>query len=98
MARRPHADLIEQWLADDSIVIESRMISGKGLWDIDYAPSWWINYEYRIKPARVYPVTSMTRDELVYAYQNVGDRTRTGFELIANAAIKRYIDDQESKK
>ena len=101
MARRAHADLIEQWLADDSLLVEFKLSNGS--WAAASSPSWDANTEYRIKPARVYPVTSMTNSELFLAYKStdstdISQPICSCFVAIANAAIKRYIDDQESKK
>ena len=97
MARRPHADLIEQWLADDSIVIECKSI-GDSAWSIVWNPQWIKSCEYRIKPARVYPVTSMTHKELLKIWEAPGKAFEFATIEIANMAIRRYIDDCEAKK
>lgn len=97
MVRRPHADLIEQWLADDSIVIEFRADSDCP-WAIADIPSWGHNYEYRIKQARVYPVTSMSKDELLKIYTEKIGSHPSCLNEVANAVIKRYINDCEAKK
>lgn len=97
MARRPHANLIEEWLADDSIVIEARS-PDTNIWSLDMHPAWLSNWQYRRKPARVYPVTSMTESQLCSVYNYTAGSFGDLLTHVANAAIKRYIDDCEAKK
>jgi hypothetical protein len=60
-------------------------------------PSFNPNCQYRIKPEREYPVTSMTWGELQIAY-NGGDCNHLScIKSVANAAIRRYIEDEEKK-
>lgn len=62
-------------------------------------PIWGEGYVFRIKPEREYPKTSLTDGEIDQIYCS-GDSFATWVVLrsIANAAIRRYIDDQENKE
>lgn len=51
--------------------------------------------EFRIKPAREYPKTSLTVDELLEIYPG---GAALCLVTVCNAAIRRYIDDQENKE
>ena len=88
-----HAALIHAWA--DGATIEVRPPSGP--WFLTIAPQWCEDAEYRVKPERVWPVTTMTYDELMRVY---GEHPYTSnvFFAIANAAIRRYIIDTESTK
>lgn len=53
--------------------------------------------EFRVKPERVYPVTSLKANELGKIFSN-GENSQWGFIAIANAAIKQYLIDTEGGK
>mgnify|MGYP001564856368 CR=1 FL=1 len=96
MPRRPHADLIIEWANDDSIEIQARLMDGDE-W-VTFTPDWSPIIQYRIKPKKVYPVTSITSSEARDYY--TGNTACSGDALVAlcNEAIKRHIDEQEEKK
>lgn len=53
---------------------------------------------YRVKPEKVYPVTSYTGGELREIYLEDNDEEfEEALVRIANAVLKRYIDEQGSK-
>jgi len=60
--------------------------------------------EFRIKPQREYPKTSLTDEELRawnHRDPNCAHELNSrdeGLRCVANAAIRRYIDDQENKE
>jgi len=51
------------------------------------------NYEYRIKPEPVFPVTRMTQQQIKKAFHASAGETEKGWRGIANAAIRRAIED-----
>lgn len=53
--------------------------------------------EFRIKPNLQYPTTTLTLKEIDEIFMDNG-RGLEGCTSVANAAIRRYIDDQESKE
>lgn len=56
---------------------------------------------YRVKPetpAKEYPVTSYTGEQLCKIYYGCEESLEESFIAIANAAIARYIDEQEEAK
>ena len=61
-------------------------------------PIWGEGYDFRIKPEREYPKTSLTNDELFCIYDNHEGDCRYSLSVVANAVIRRYIDDQEGKE
>lgn len=55
-------------------------------------------FEFRIKPERVYHPTSLSAYDLERAYAGgVKHSYSSALLRVANAAIKRYIDDTEEK-
>lgn len=88
MIKHKHADLIIDWANGAEIQVKD-----DGKW-VDIEPSWMKGKEYRIKPKLVWPVTSLTDDELI---SMINPHQTPSFNLshIANAAIKRYIEDNE---
>lgn len=61
-------------------------------------PAWHEDWEYRIKE-RIFPVTSLSREQLYIIWHSLPDAAdmSAGFKAIANAAIKQYILDKEKK-
>lgn len=88
MPKHKHADLIIAWANGAEIQVKN-----DGNWT-DIEPSWLKNKEYRIKPERVWPVTSLTDDELT-SMINPHATPALNLRNIANAAIRRYIEDNE---
>lgn len=102
-----HAALIKKWADDPSIKIECLHPEVGGVrWLPVDNPTWKTNLEYRIKPERVYPTTSLSGVALWNAYlaPNGGSASdMTEFynqepqaklmKSVANAAIKQYIID-----
>jgi hypothetical protein len=85
-----HAEAIKAWA--DGAAIQYRNISGSTWFDIGGdGPAWNLNWEYRVKPGRVYPVTQMTDEDLSQAWSVVpaGYKGLRGF---ANAALRHAID------
>ncbi|MDB6084674.1 MAG: hypothetical protein JWN43_2555, partial [Gammaproteobacteria bacterium] len=90
IARVPHvhAEVIKAWA--DGAAIQYRNISGSTWFDIGGdGPAWNLNWEYRVKPEKVYPVTRMTQNEMSMAFcapsPNSTDAAR---EALANAALR----------
>jgi len=81
--------------------------------EVKYSDKWiplklthpyWDESEYRIKPAREYPKTSLTDEELrAYHHRDPSrnydlNNRDEGLRCVANAAIARFLDDQENKE
>ncbi len=82
--------------------VECRLINNSFAWsnvvNESFEPFNNPDYEFRIKPERVYPVTSLSANELRCAFNAGADpetSTDKGFLACANLAIKRHIDDTE---
>ena len=94
--RHPHADMIIEWAKDTSNVVEC--YDGYN-WIVCDEPTWSANIQYRFQPAkpeRVFPVTSLTEDELVSIYFDAPVlSSKESYKYIADAAIKQYILDTE---
>jgi hypothetical protein len=86
MPKHKHADLIIAWANGAKIQVKN----GLGDWIDVGSPTWSGQAEYRIKPERVWPVTSFTESNLK-SMQLMG----ASLTVIANAAINRYIEDNE---
>lgn len=91
-----HAEVIKAWAENSDVTIQYRNIGGSAWFDIDTAgdPTWNVNWEYRVKPtppAKVYPVTGMSYDECVAAYNNGNHSVMA----IANAALRHAIDSDQ---
>ena len=63
-------------------------------YDITSTP-WRANQIFRVKPARVWPVTSFTEAEKWTIWHSSRTDDMDLFDDIANAAIRRYIEDME---
>ena len=89
----PHkqAEFIRAFADGYEIEIKSTMT---GRW-LPFQP----DEEMRIKPIpeRVFPVTSLTEDELEGVFDNHPNDSEFSFTAIANATIKQYILDTEDK-
>lgn len=95
-----HYDMIVEWAANPSRVIQ--------FYDDEYydcgwkdvtgqPPMWHTDKRYRFKPERVFPTTSLTDDELLEVYTEGYSTSVDSYRDIANAAIKRYILEQENQ-
>lgn len=96
-----HAEVIKAWA--DGAIIECRLMrnADKSWKRIDH-PSFQIDWEYRIKPERVFPKTSLTPQQLYrYTFPEIVspmsnlDYYTTKFQTLANEVIKQYILDTE---
>ncbi len=81
-----HAAIIKAWA--DGAEIEALR---DGEWMLCLGPEWHEETEYRIKPEKEYPKSSLTDDELELIYEHAYDKLRE----IADEAIKRYIKENE---
>lgn len=97
MSKHKHAEVIKQWA--DGATVEA-FSTDEGVWVTLHAPFYWNEqHEYRVKPAKVYPVTQMTRDEMAHAICNDGKKGSvagdgaidTGMR-VANAVLRHAID------
>lgn len=88
MPKHKHADLIIAWANGAEI---EYFYPRDNEWAVTKTPDW-SNGEFRIKHERAWPVTSLNQDELWDLYAKDGD---CNLERVANAAIKRYIEDNE---
>jgi len=97
-----HHDMIVEWAANPSRVVQYLdVISGKEFWyDCPNQPAWNPETRYQFKPEepeRVFPTTSLTDDELQAVFDKSNGDFVEVYRDIANAAIKRYILEQETK-
>lgn len=90
-----HAEAIKQWADGAKIEYSHR----SGVWVPCVAtPVWEVNTEYRVKPelpAKVYPVTGMTGEELHDAFIEFDGGTRPSMVGAVNVAIRHAIDANE---
>lgn len=89
-----HAEVIKQWA--DGIAVQVRC-PGQDWDDIlrSHTPVWDKNNEYRVKPeppAKVYPVTQMTPNELFEAFDYVESLPAEALAHVANAALRHAVD------
>mgnify|MGYP001558513053 CR=1 FL=1 len=91
MPKHKHHDVIVAWAKDTSQKLQC-LHPGKDWIDLGphETPEWLDNLEYRIKPARAYPETQMTKSD----FDNINcdsEGYRSGIH-IANAALRHAID------
>lgn len=89
-----HAEVIKAWA--DGIAVQVRC-PGQDWDDIlrSHTPVWDKNNEYRVKPeppAKVYPVTQMTPNELFEAFDYVESLPAEALFRIVNFALRHAID------
>lgn len=94
-----HKDVIIAWANGATIQYK---VTGSDVWDdCSQMPSFFDDMEYRIKPEREYPVTSLPRAILSEIYFSIAVKEMTVYadalEEVANAAIKKHIIDTEGK-
>lgn len=89
-----HAGVIKAWADDPSLAVEWRY--GGNKWSpCDAMPAWDLANEYRVKPAlpaRVYPVTGMTVQQLVDVAREAPGQYLNSYIEIAHAALRHAID------
>jgi hypothetical protein len=93
-----HAELIKAWA--DGAEIEVLGITAGEWYPVAGAPKWFVDASYRIKPERVYPKSSLTPSEAFDVWMSARGKGLTHGEeikLVADAAVKRYIQENESK-
>jgi len=94
-----HAEFIKA--KADGAAIQERVVGSLNWLEMpDGDFNFFITCEYRIKPEREYPVTSLSMDDLYEIYAaNILPHTgvKEIFVKIANAAIKQHIIDTENK-
>lgn len=84
MVKHKHAEVIHAWA--DGAIIQCRWCGSN--WETMTAtPTWDKEFEYRIKPERVYPETRMLIPDLSEEFTYGG-----GYKAVANAAIKHALD------
>ncbi len=102
MKPHKHAELIKAWA--DGMQIQKEHIDydadendfGNTYWSDDNNPSWDEAANFRIKPTepeKVYPVTNYTGKELWELYMDHTGTEYKSFSKVANASIRRAIDD-----
>ena len=93
-----HYDMIVEWAANPSRVVEINcFVDG---WEVEPNPTWREDEEYRFKPEepeRVFPTTSLGVKELYALLTENEVITFSSLQVVANAAIKQYILEQEAK-
>lgn len=87
MEKHIHADLIIAWANGATIEYRSDRTNE---WLVTTNPSWNNDSEYRVKP---FPTTSFTGEELHTLFYAEPDLATEAFVRLANAAIKRHIDE-----
>lgn len=97
--KRKHHDLIVAYALGASIQSRNmKPLARQREWVDIPNPSWYDTIEYRVKPEREYPKTSLTRVELVEIHREAFHANSLNIlEDVANSAIKRYIQDTEGK-
>jgi hypothetical protein len=87
-----HADVIKAWA--DGAEIERHWENG-GWGPVSACPTWATDAEYRVKPAapaRQYPVTGMSKQELVGVYCNDQNESEHSLRAVANEVLRHAID------
>lgn len=91
MVKHKHAEVIHAWA--DGAEIEYRGKDGEQ-WMRTGIPEWSDHTQYRVKPAKVYPVTGMMRQDLadIYHSSEMTGPLSAHQIAIANAALRHAID------
>ena len=91
-----HAALIKAWADGAEIQYLNEYATVPKWEDVVGSPSWDTNTQYRIKPEKEYPKSSLTNDEIFQVYaDNTNENAEQSWRAIADAAVKRYIQEQE---
>ena len=100
--RHIHYDMIVKWAANPSRVVEQLAEEmDEPEWEVDSYPTWnpWCKYRFKPEePERVFPVTSLGVKELYALLTENEVISFSSLQAVANAAIKRYILEQEASK
>lgn len=89
-----HAALIKAWADGAEIQLKT-----EGGWVGVSEPRWDEFQHYRIKPERVFPKTSLSKDRLEHLYDaSTGQTLGSALVDVVNSAIKQYILDTEAEK
>lgn len=97
MARHKHAEFIIAWANGEIIEYKSPT---SDVWVTPTVFTWDGDGQYRIKPAREWPVSSMDNDDLYDSYSkkiNILGHL-AALRSVADEAIKRYEQDKENEK
>lgn len=90
-----HKDVMIAYANGAQVQFKSK---GSGLWKNATHPSFFDDMEYRIKPEREYPVTSLNEQEMEYMFWEANKNCLPfALKQVANAAIKKHIIDTEGK-
>ena len=88
------AEVIKAWA--DGAEIEFRHHGDK--WNVDMSPTWEDHIEYRVKPEKVFPTTTLGYSDLYTIYQQNDIGIEDSCKDVADAAIKRFIESGEMAK
>lgn len=88
--KRKHHDAIVAWAGGAKI--EFRNPIGSNVWIDSENPAWLDDYEYRVKPAREYPTTRMTREEMVEVVRSTSGGFSDSYASLVNAGLRHAID------
>ncbi len=89
-----HEKVIIAWAGGANIEVRNSVVTG---WVDAPIPRWFTDFEYRVKPERVWPVTSFTGEDLEEIFDNFAGGMEESYIAVANAVICRYIEDTEPK-
>jgi hypothetical protein len=93
-----HAEVIKAWA--DGAAIECRQLSHES-WQPCIEPRWFSYFDYRVKPPREFPKSTLTYGDLCHVVNEAAAiKTSEGIQtvvarLAADAAVKQYILDSE---
>lgn len=91
-----HAEAIKAWA--DGAMIQCR-IGDNSTWGVvSCSPSWDEHLQYRVKPEKVFPKTSLTGDDLRGVYNENNGTLGECLAVIANAVLKHFIISGDMKK
>lgn len=76
--------------------VQSRM-AGYEEWGDSKKPQFHLDWQYRIKPEREYPVTSLSDGKLDNIYNSFLNTSGNTLRMFANEIIKQHIIDTEGK-
>lgn len=92
--RLKHYDTIMAWASGAEVEVSC---SHDGPWAPTSKPSWAAHLAYRVKPVRVFPCSSLTRQDLLRIVQETPGDFMDSYVAMADAAVARYIVDMEKQ-
>lgn len=105
MKPHKHAEVIKAWA--DGAEIEVRNLQVGKEWSAISIPNWLEGCEYRVKPPREFPKSSLSGEVLSEIYAEAfGGRInperfcakkREAIKAVADAAVKQHILDEEQR-